>query len=572
MEFRILGSIEIVGGDGPVSLHRGKEQALLAYFLLHPNEVIASDRLIDELWSGRPPATASKILQNAVSQLRKALGAERLITRSPGYLFNLEPDELDLHVFERLGREGRFEEALGLWRGPALLDLDEESFAEDARRRLEEQRLGVLEDRIDLDLREGRSGGLVPELQQLSADHPLRERLQGQLMRALYASGRQGDALEAYRQARRTLSEQLGLEPGPQLQELERRILNQDPELAPVRPVRETFRPPAPPRRRRWALISLAGALVLVGAAVAVVSATRGDAGPLVATSNSLAVVDPDRNRVVSVIPIGGTPRGVALGAGHVWTANGGEGTVSMIDPQRLRVVQTIGLGAQATALVEVDGVMWAATGSDNTVIRIDARSGGVLGEVELSRDPAASAWTIAAGRNRIWVGTGNEIVEFDRSSTLVSRSHYGAGINDLEVSAGSVWTASSAQTVARFSSAGRRMTGEADLGVIPSALAVGAGSVWVAAPTLYGQSAAVWRIDPITLRVIQTTTFGARLSYLPSLDIAFGAGAIWVTDYDTGTVARLDPRTGNVVATIKVGGHPSGIAVGANRVWVTVS
>src|SRR5262245_42633295 len=248
MQFRILGPLEIVGDDGPITLHRGKEQALLAFMLLHPNELLPSDRLIDELWDGRPPATAAKILQNAVSQLRKALGDGRLETRPPGYVFHLQPDELDLQRFEELAREGRSEQALALWRGPLLVDLREERFANDARRRLEDERLAVLEDRIDADLAAGRSAQLVPELEGLVAEHPLRERMHGQLMRALYGSGRQADALDEYRRARRILNEELGLEPGPELQELERKILQQDPELAPSRPRHVPTR--RPPRRR----------------------------------------------------------------------------------------------------------------------------------------------------------------------------------------------------------------------------------------------------------------------------------------------------------------------------------
>src|SRR5437764_343768 len=186
MEFRILGPLEVVGEHGPITLHRGKEQALLSFMLLHPNQVLPSERLIDELWDGRPPATAHKILQNAVSQLRKALGGGRLETRPPGYVLHLQPDELDLDRFERLADAGHNAEALALWRGTPLVELREERFADDARRRLEEQRLAVLEDRIEADLADGRHAGLIPELEQLVTRHPLRERLHGQLMRALY--------------------------------------------------------------------------------------------------------------------------------------------------------------------------------------------------------------------------------------------------------------------------------------------------------------------------------------------------------------------------------------------------
>ena len=163
--------------------------------------------------------------------------------------------------------------------------------------------------------------------------------------------------------------------------------------------------------------------------------------------------------------------------------------------------MQTIGLGSAATALVEAHGVLWVATGSDDTVVTIDPRSGGVLGTVRLPHDLTASAYTIAADAKAIWVGTGNELIEIDPSTyDLFGRLHYGGGINDIALSGSSVWIVSSAETVARFSGSAVRQTGEAGLGVIPSALAIGGGSVWVAAPAPYGPQAAVWRIDPARL------------------------------------------------------------------------
>ena len=218
---------------------------------------------------------------------------------------------------------------------------------------------------------------------------------------------------------------------------------------------------------------------------------------------------------------------------------------------------------------------MWVATGSDNHLVRIDARSGGVHARARISQDRFASAYAIAASANAIWLGSGSDIFKIDSSShELVGQWHYGDlhGINDVAVGGGSVWLASSAETVARLSGTTVRPTGKASIGVIPTALATGGGSIWVAAPAPYGSHAAVWRFDPITARVTQTTTLGRVVGYPPTLDIAFGEGALWLASYDAGTVTRLDPVTGNVVATIRIGGHPSGIAVGAKRIWVTVS
>jgi YVTN family beta-propeller protein len=317
----------------------------------------------------------------------------------------------------------------------------------------------------------------------------------------------------------------------------------------------------------------LLGALLLAAVIVGIVHATGGGGGPIIATKNSLAVVDPHSNRVVEVIPIGATPRGVTVGKQFVWTANAGEGTVSEIDPKKLRVVQTVGLGLAATDLVETRGEVWVATGSDNNLVRIDARSGGVLARAKISHDGSASAYAVAAGANAVWVGSGGDIFKIDPSShELVGRWHYGGGINDLAVNGGSVWLVSSAETVARVSGTTIRPTAETSIGVIPTALAIGDGSIWVAAPAPSGPHAAVWRLEPVTARVTQTTTLGKIVGYPPTLEIAFGEGAVWVASYDAGTVTRLDPATGNVIATVQIGGHPSGIAVGANRVWVTVS
>jgi DNA-binding SARP family transcriptional activator/streptogramin lyase len=574
MEFRILGPLEVVKDGRPVSIRRGKEQALLVYLLLHANELVPSSRLIDALWDERPPPTASKILQNAVSHLRKELGDGRLVTRDPGYVLRVDDGELDLEAFERLAEAGQAKEALALWRGAPLLDLHEERFADDARRRLEEQRVAVLEERIDNDLAAGRYADLIPELEQLVGEHPLRERLQGQLMQALYGAGRQADALDVYRRARRTLSEELGLQPGPQLQELERKILTQDPGLAPRTPPARVRSRPSPVRtNRRVALLVLVVALLLAAAITGIVLTTGGNGSAIVATKNSLAVVDPEKNEVVGVVPIGSTPRGVTVGAGHVWTANAGDGTVTEIDPGDLHVVKTIGLGSAATDLVEAAGQIWVATGSDDTVIRIDARSGGVLGTIHVPPDFQSSAYTIATGSGAVWLGSGGDIYKIDPTEhTTAGRFHYAGGINSLAFAGGSVWAASSAETVVRMSAATLRPTGEASLGVIPTAIAIGAGSIWVAAPAPSGVHAAVWRLEPVTARVTQTTTLEKVVGFPPTLEIAFGEGAVWVASYDAGIVTRLDPVTGNIVATIHVGGHPSGIAVGAKRIWVTVS
>lgn len=256
LDFRLLGPLEVVGEDeGLLPLGGAKQRAVLAVLLLRAGEVVSSEFLIEAVWGEEPPRTAATALQNAISALRKMLGPELLLTRPPGYLLAVDREWIDLARFERSVAEARglepderadaLRRALELWRGPPLADLAFESFASPEVFRLEEQRLAALEDLLEAELACGRAAVVVPELEALVAQHPLRERLRGELMLSLYHSGRQAEALAAYQDARRTLVEELGLEPGPQLQELHERILRQEvpqPRRAPAAAVEDHFR------------------------------------------------------------------------------------------------------------------------------------------------------------------------------------------------------------------------------------------------------------------------------------------------------------------------------------------
>jgi DNA-binding SARP family transcriptional activator len=246
MEFRILGPIEAYGEGKQVPVGGAKHRALLAVLLLNANRVVSRDRLVDALWEEEPPETAHKAVQVYVSQLRKLLGSDLLLTRPPGYLLQVEPGMLDLDRFEAVLQDAReadpgtaankLREALALFRGRPLADFANDRFAQAEIARLEELRMTALEERIEADLALGRHAALVGELEAVVAEHPLRERLLGQLMLALYRSGRQAEALEAYQAARRALVEELGINPGRALQEIERSILLQDSSLdAPTR-------------------------------------------------------------------------------------------------------------------------------------------------------------------------------------------------------------------------------------------------------------------------------------------------------------------------------------------------
>jgi DNA-binding SARP family transcriptional activator len=203
MKFRLLGPLEVAEQDRLLALGGRKQRSLLAVLLLQANEVVSTERLIDEVWGESPPSTVGKSVQVYVSRLRKQLGGDRLITRAPGYLLRVDPSELDVACFERLLAEARrldpepaaerLRKALDLWRGPALADLSYEPFAQSSIARLGELRLVALEQRIEAELAIGRHAELAGELDALVAQHPLRERLRGHLMLALYRSGRQAE-------------------------------------------------------------------------------------------------------------------------------------------------------------------------------------------------------------------------------------------------------------------------------------------------------------------------------------------------------------------------------------------
>jgi DNA-binding SARP family transcriptional activator len=248
VEFRVLGPVEAFADDGThLPIGAGKPRALLARLLLEANHVVASSRLVEDLWGDRPPDTATTALHVYVSALRKALPPDRLITKAPGYLLRVAPGELDLERFEHLladartglaagdpGAAGRsLRAALELWRGPPLGELADQPFAAAELGRLEELHAVAVEERVEADLAAGRHSEVVPELEALVERNPLRERLRGQLMLALYRSGRQADALAAFRAAHRTLRDELGIEPGPGLRGLHAAILAQAPELEP---------------------------------------------------------------------------------------------------------------------------------------------------------------------------------------------------------------------------------------------------------------------------------------------------------------------------------------------------
>jgi DNA-binding SARP family transcriptional activator len=298
VDYRILGPLEVLDAGRPLPLGGPKQRSLLALLLLHANEVVSADALIDRLWGGDAPATAAKILQVQIWRLRKSLRRDALVTRPPGYVLQVGAEELDLARFERLvvaargadpaAAAAKLREALSLWRGEPLADLAYESFLSAEIARLEELRLLALEERIDADLALARHGDVVAELAALVARHPYREGLRARLMLALYRSGRQADALQAYQDTRAALADALGLEPSEELRRLEQAILRHDPDLAA--PALEQAAPKAQPQPH---------------AAILAVPAGLDGLSPLLALAVELASAEPPHEVIVTQVVAG---------------------------------------------------------------------------------------------------------------------------------------------------------------------------------------------------------------------------------------------------------------------------
>src|SRR5215212_9369402 len=260
MEFRILGSIDASIASAPIKLGASKQRALLVRLLIDAGRTVPIDRLVDDLWGERVPESAVKMVHIYVSQLRKVLPGDVLRTRPPGYVLDVRPEDVDAVRFTRLRVEGSaalaagdpraacalLGEGLALWHGRALAELSE-PFAIIERASLEGLRLAALEDRIEADLALGRNADVIGELEAMAVEHPLRERPRGQLVLALYRTGRQAEALAAYQAFRRRLDEDLGLEPSPRLRDLQARILRQDPQLMGQPPTLVDTRAPRQP-------------------------------------------------------------------------------------------------------------------------------------------------------------------------------------------------------------------------------------------------------------------------------------------------------------------------------------
>jgi peptide/nickel transport system substrate-binding protein len=553
VEFSLLGPVQVRAGGAALPLGGRKQRALLALLLLSPNEPLSRDRLIDGLWGGDPPPAATASLDSHLSRVRRVLGPGRIERRPAGYAIVVGPDELDVRRFRQMvlaardtprpaDRARMLRSALALWRGQALADVLFEPFAQSASRELEEERLAVLEERVDADLEAGGGAALVGELEGLVREHPLRERLVGLLMLALYRAGRQAQALAAMQAARRRLAEELGLEPSPSLRELERRILRHDPALggpSPAPPAATTSR-----RRRSRPVAALAVAGVLAVCAAPVVSGFDG--------GTAHAVVRPVR--------LASSPAAMVQAAGSLWIAVPDDQAVLRVDPASGHVADRIPVAGEPGSLAAADGAVWAASTLGQGLDRIDPATGRITQHVPLH---AATISGIAAFAGKIWVAQTSEasVAVIDAGTGRVEAVH------DLEfrptalaTSGGAIWAAATdGNAVAEIDPSSGTVITTVHVGNGPVALAATPDGLWVT----NGLDATVSRIDPRTATVVSTIPVGGMPSALA------GAGdTMWVADQSSPRITRIDTRTNRVTGVRGLTNVAGALAASADGIW----
>jgi DNA-binding SARP family transcriptional activator/streptogramin lyase len=573
MEFRLLGPLEVREDERVIPIGGAKQRALLTLLLLHANEVVSRDRLIDELWRERPPGTVDHSLDHQVSRLRKLLEpSEMLVTRSGGYVLEVEPEQIDVRRFERLLEEGRranaagepmeaadaLREALALWRGGALADCAYEPFARTEIERLEELRITAIEERVDAELALGRHHALVAELESLTAKHPLRERPRAQLMLALYRAGRQAEALRVYSETRKKLVEDLGIEPGQALQQLEQAILRQDPSLDPPAEAETKT-------RRRRVLLSATALALAAGAAAAGLllsgGGTQSSPARSFAQPDSVVLLSARSGKAIGQA----VARGVVasrFGEGSLWSLSS-TGELTRIDAATGKVVAFLSTGAPVPCGLAVgEGSVWVTDCSSPTLVRIDpALDPPVVADryrLPVSYpELATQTREVVLGAGSVWVGQGNTnpsyVHRIDPKTGRVQNSILipKGGAQALAFGDGALWVANAdIGQVSRIDSHTNEITatpvvGDANI----CCLAVGGGYAWVAT----NPDHQVWKI-------------GASGTVATSIELAgvvenltYADGAVWAAEGDAGTLVRIDPTT-NTKRVYRLGHHLIGV------------
>ena len=587
MEFRALGDLQVVDDGQALALGSRQQRAVLALLVLSAGEVVSSDRLIEALWGERPPASAAKTVQVYISRLRKTLnGAPAsssgglIVTVDHGYVLRVDPEQVDVRAFERLLDRGRdafadrefdaaatfLRQALGLWRGPPLADFTFDAFAAADIARLQELRLEALEIRIDADLALGRHAALVAELEALTTEHPLRERLRAARMLALYRCGREPEALALYRETRRVLVDELGMEPSPALRELHDAILRQDPALKPP----ATPRPPPTTgsgRRRKAALV--VATLALAGGVALVIALLASGGEPSVdVAANHVAVIDPNSRRLLKAAPVGTRPGPLAEADGSVWVANLDDGTITGIDARSRKSVVTFTPGGPISDMTAAGNSLWISEAGAG-VTNWDPTVNGRVKQTPLRSYDAGPPQSVDAPQpvavdgSSLWVGQSGAVTRYDTTRTRRPALIQGVdNVNAIAVGAGATWVSDTSDDVVSKIEGDRVVGNPIQTGDGPGALAAGDGAVWVA--ERFDNKVA--RIDPTADRVSTEIPVGAAPSALAVI-----GHSVWVANSGDGTLFEIDARTNRVVHRLRIGNSPAALAVIDGRLWVSV-
>jgi YVTN family beta-propeller protein len=588
LTFSLLGPLEARVDGETLPLGGSRQRSLLALLLLHANESVSRERLIEGVWGAERPSTIGAALNVHLSKIRKLLATAgtdaTLVTELHGYVLEVDPERLDLHCFERRIREGRqalvagraeesaatLDRALALWRGPPLAELALDTSVDAMLARLGELRLSGLEDRFEAELQLGRHTELVAELEQFVREHPLRERARAQLMIALYRSGRQAEALQAYRDVRTLLADELGLDPGPQLQRLEKAILVQDASLVAAEP-RRFFRRDRAHRLAAVVAVAVAAtAIFALGRSGPGAQGTEPLADVVLARASDVAVIQPETNQVVARVPVGSSPALIREGDGAVWVADRIDLTVTEIDLESRRVLRTVGIGFRPDDLAARNGAVWAFDKEE----RVLARLGRGQAWDRFEHADFAEVDRIALDDHAVWLAGGTRLIRVDAASgEVVSKTSLPVAVDGLATGGSGVWAvSSSAGAVLRLdpltAEIEERISMVRDRGPAPQALTISADSdfVWV----LNGDTATVVKIDPDLHDIVETYRLDAGRG---SLALAAGEGAAWVSSPFDGTVIRIDGGT-NEVASIAVSADssPKDVTVAGGLVWVSVA
>jgi DNA-binding SARP family transcriptional activator/DNA-binding beta-propeller fold protein YncE len=576
LEFRALGPLAVLADGEAIDLGRGNERMLLALLVLHAGRPLSSDAIIDAIWGERPPPTAREMVRNYVARARRRLGDEAIATLPAGYTLRIGEGSVDLISFTALARDGAtwleegeperalalLEQALALWRGRPLPELDLAASGREELGRLEEQRLTASEDRIDAALAVGRSAALVPELEERVREHPFRERPLAQLMLALYRCGRQKDALDRFQAARRRLVDETGLEPGRAVQELQRAILQQSPSLDPPRTL-ASEEAPRPKRRSRRVAVALLAAVVLAGGITTATAVLLSRGTPHVRLlAQSLGALDDVTGTPVGSLPVGGLVHAIAVEPNAVWVGSGLSRSALAIDPRTLHVIRRVGLSANPATMVAGGGSVWIGNGYDGTLTRIAGSAGA---SAPFRPEPRSTGrLPLAYGTGSLWVGAQDgRIARVDGRSGVTGKVLRVPLPEALATGTGALWVlAAASDDVIRVDPAGGRVLHTIPIGGRGLALAIADGAVWV----VTAPGGRLWRIDARGNDVSASIAIAGE----PIAVVAAG-GLIWIASA-TGVLTAVDPRTDSVTRTIALG-HPITALVGGDgRLWVALA